>query len=119
MHPDELIGQKAVRCAKRMAHLLEAGVVRQEELYFDWLVTTIASGEDLWNDCLDAVPEHLHYGLLEYGRSYLSSVDFMPPPGVVCPSNNTPEVIEAAMQKLRPRYIKLLEFLEETIQPKK
>ncbi len=114
MDPERLPRRDSVNSIERLVRLLVSGVIGLDEFSSNWLAMTVSSAEADWLECLAAVPESLQEDLLGSARSHLLDVDFMPSPGVVCPSANSPEVIEAAKQKLRPRYVKLLEVLQDS-----
>ena len=113
MDSDYLSQRSAVQYNSRLLQAMEAGKVPLLEFFDNVLEHTVRCDERTWNDSIAVVPAHLRPQFLDYARSYLIPVDFMPSPGVILPPPKSEDEIQAVKEERRPRYMRLFQVIEQ------
>lgn len=104
--------EKSIYSIVKLGRVFDANKITLDE-YCDAILTDIFVAERLaWSKCIVAIPPHVRSAFVEFARSHLLSNDFMPNPGIVSPSNNTAETVQAEKEYFRPRYVELLRVIE-------
>jgi hypothetical protein len=104
--------EKTIFLITKMGRVFDANKITLDEYCKAILTDVFVAETSAWSKCLAAIPLHVRSAFVEFARSYLLSNDFMPTPGVVDPSNNTADKVQAEMEYFRPRYIELLRVIE-------
>jgi hypothetical protein len=117
MHADPGGAQSAVEANARLLRAFEAGKMSSSVFFENILGGTFAADERTWDESINVIPASLQSQFLEYVRSSLVAVDFMPPLGAYYPVPQSPAEIQAIQEERRPRYIRLLQRIEQICMP--
>ena len=106
-----LNSENAVRTVAKIRKTLDRGLITPDEYFSTFLLMIAHSSESAWTECLATVPPDQRSELLSYARAELIPVDFMPQPAVV--DYNDTQTVELVKQQMRPRFIALLQLIEQ------
>lgn len=105
------------RTVAKLNKVLELGKISSNEYFGNILESVVRTDRSVWLDCIAGVPLSLRVDFIDFARSHLLPVDYMPNPGIVFPSTESVEAVEMAKRQLRPRYIELLKVMEQVYFP--
>jgi hypothetical protein len=114
---DLRLSAETVACCAKLARFFVAEKIDFDEYASNIIIRMVYVLDRDLPACIDTVPSQILAAYLDYLRSELVPVDFMPDPGSFLVQSDSPILIDRAKLLFRPKYLRLFELVCERASP--
>ena len=107
--------KKAVLFCRRLANQLVGTRISFQEYAYNLTLSIIYAPDECMEQCLASIPAEVGRQYMDFLRTFLEPLDFMPCPKPFLVDTGSEEIVEQKKRELRPKYIRLFELIREKV----